>query len=580
MRNLPPGAKAPGSVAGSLSNSISGSGKHNKKKQMQQQAVIDESTRLISTDAQPAFEGKLLKLCCYISVTILSLTLIIVSALFFVYNAKTDGDSESIFAELPCYTKDPAITSALYTTTMKKIEVDLSKFPNAVCNDGSPAAYYYKPALSNVGHENIWNVHFEGGNWCTDEESCDFRSRLTRYNAKKIADGEDLKDPQSTWYVTSSKLWSDTMDVGGIFAPPPCSPLYGVHQIFVAYCSSDAWMGDMTATNETFGLHFQGANIYDAVVQSVLQIHGLQPAMDKCLVEECEKKPLLLLGGYSAGARGTMLHIDFVRKNLGPAVNVYGVMDSGMWLDIEPEPKAVRSGRLSLKQETINAMAMFKVHKTSILDWKCMDDHEGELWKCMFPQYRMPYVQTPYVVTSSQRDAFMELKLFAEGVQTMPDGVTWVSDSKDRREMHQKISSTFLETIFSLKKLRPDNAFFSAACLDHAVSLDQKYLNWVTTRDFSTTMLTALEKGLDRFGFITYDETCPKPCPARNVENDTLHTDLVFLDTCFPVGAACGGCHAYTHEERKSNTHGESDPRDHSVGYEIVLANYSMGDRR
>jgi hypothetical protein len=48
-----------------------------------------------------------------------------------------------------------------------------------------------------------------------------------------------------------------------------------------------------------------------------------------------------------------MLHIDFVRKNLGPAVNVYGVMESGMWLDIEPEPKAVRSGRLSLKQETI-----------------------------------------------------------------------------------------------------------------------------------------------------------------------------------------------------------------------------------
>jgi hypothetical protein len=113
-----------------------------------------------------------------------------------------------------------------------------------------------------------------------------------------------------------------------------------------------------------------------------------------------------------------------------------------------------------------------------------------------------------------------------------------------------------------------------------SVSLDQKYLNWVTTRDFSTTMLTALEKGLDRFGFITYDETCPKPCPARNVENDTLHTDLVFLDTCFPVGKACGGCYAYTHEERKSNTHGESDPRDHSVGYESVMANYSVGDRR
>jgi hypothetical protein len=88
---------------------------------------------------------------------------------------------------------------------MKKIEVDLSKFPNAVCNDGSPAAYYYKPALSNVGHENIWNVHFEGGNWCTDEESCDFRSRLTRYNAKKIADGVSQKMPSCCFYTFLSK---------------------------------------------------------------------------------------------------------------------------------------------------------------------------------------------------------------------------------------------------------------------------------------------------------------------------------------------------------------------------------------
>jgi hypothetical protein len=37
-------------------------------------------------------------------------------------------------------------------------------------------------------------------------------------------------------------------------------------------------------------------------------------------------------------------------------------------------------------------------------------------------------------------------------------------------------------------------------------SFDQTFLNWVTNKDFHTTMLSALEKGLERVGYIEYDK--------------------------------------------------------------------------
>eukprot|EP00959_Pyramimonas_sp_CCMP1952_P194170 4060437-Pyramimonas_sp.AAC.3 len=47
-------------------------------------------------------------------------------------------------------------------------------------------------------------------------------------------------------------------------------------------------------------MHFQGGSIYKAIIQEVLTTHGMQAAMDKCN-GKCDMKPLLVLGGYSAG---------------------------------------------------------------------------------------------------------------------------------------------------------------------------------------------------------------------------------------------------------------------------------------
>jgi hypothetical protein len=106
----------------------------------------------------------------------------------------------------------------------------------------------------------------------------------------------------------------------------------------------------------------------------------------------------------------------------------------------------------------------------------------------------------------------------------------------------RRVNSQCLASFWSLTE---ESLFFS-----HAVSLDQKFLNWVTNKDHATTMMTALEKGLDRVGYVTYDANCAKPCTSGetnqgrfpNDERPNEKEELLWRDTCEPVGTTCGLC--------------------------------------
>lgn len=47
----------------------------------------------------------------------------------------------------------------------------------ALCLDGSPGAFYYRPSAS--GATDKWQIFFEGGGWCYDEDDCSGRARTT-----------------------------------------------------------------------------------------------------------------------------------------------------------------------------------------------------------------------------------------------------------------------------------------------------------------------------------------------------------------------------------------------------------------
>ena len=73
----------------------------------------------------------------------------------------------------------------------------LASYPDARCNDGSNAGYYFLPAPSNRSRD--WVVMLDSGGWCWDEASC-------------------LERCATAASKCSSLLWSDVHSPGGILA--------------------------------------------------------------------------------------------------------------------------------------------------------------------------------------------------------------------------------------------------------------------------------------------------------------------------------------------------------------------------
>ena len=126
--------------------------------------------------------------------------------------------------------------SALAINKLSLTLLDTAKFPNAVCNDGTPSGYYHLPAPTKP---NRWVFHLEGGWWCWDDKSC-----IGRWSSSRG--------------MVSSSSWPSVRTPGGIFnVDPNLHPEWsGVNLVYLPYCSSDAWAGDGVG-HERFDLAVQ-----------------------------------------------------------------------------------------------------------------------------------------------------------------------------------------------------------------------------------------------------------------------------------------------------------------------------------
>src|SRR3990170_3449932 len=67
-------------------------------------------------------------------------------------------------------------TSSLHAAPLQKITVRDAARRQAVCNDGSPAVYYFRPG-SGAG-ANRWVIFLVGGGFCFSVDSCWLREIL------------------------------------------------------------------------------------------------------------------------------------------------------------------------------------------------------------------------------------------------------------------------------------------------------------------------------------------------------------------------------------------------------------------
>lgn len=329
---------------------------------------------------------------------------------------------------------------------------------NAVCNDGTKGGYYFSPA-SLAEADDTFVIHLPGGGQCYDEDSCN-----ERWKFKSIS--------MSSTNFPATKYKKGFMDNS-----MKKTPFWSANKVMLGYCSSDGYMGDAAASEETWGWHFRGQQLVLAMVRDLIRNHRLSSTST------------IVFSGGSAGARGVMVLIDLLVADYFPkGSKVLGFLDSPYYIDV-PSFSPLYKGfqyEESMKYKHMNTKNIISPECAAVYP----DD--SEQWKCQFGQYRMPFVKTSYFLISSQYDSY-QLQM---GTQTMPPY------GKSATEFVTRFGSTFQNSLIALRDLKLKEslsktspaatyAFYSWTCYNHDVSASSDFHTMAV--DEGVTQKDALE---------------------------------------------------------------------------------------
>ena len=181
--------------------------------------------------------------------------------------------------------------------------------PAALCNDGSPPAFWVRPG-SGAGAR-TWVIWLEGGGQCTSQASCAQRAK-----------GADAGHLTSAGFHAGSGA--------GVLSPSPAiNPrLYNANAVLIHYCSSDDWSGDRTSSvafdpADPATWQFQGRRIALASIASLRELGlGFRRASN------------IVLGGSSAGGLGVTVTANDILPTLPRSARVHLVNDAGFAIEV------------------------------------------------------------------------------------------------------------------------------------------------------------------------------------------------------------------------------------------------------
>lgn len=230
------------------------------------------------------------------------------------------GAAESISKVLPCG-KQGVAGGLGAGTDLTRYFVDTTRFPNAVCNDGTPAVFYYGPA-SRAEDRNKWIIFLQGGGSCNSGQKCAERwcSIDSNYGLDKM----------------SSSLTKEQIRGAGFLNPDAKNKFGTWNRVLIYYCSSDQWEGtrDNTVTATSTGgaqveysIQFRGAQIVDAVLDTLRNAtpgnrrrvvrHDADPSSDAApLWPDLDDATAVIFAGASGGGNGVKNNVDHVGAKL------------------------------------------------------------------------------------------------------------------------------------------------------------------------------------------------------------------------------------------------------------------------
>jgi len=264
--------------------------------------------------------------------------------------------------------------------------------------------------------------------------------------------------------------------MGGIFDKDPArNPWAGANLVYAGYCSSDALVGDASAASNNFSWPFRGQRILQSlfatlaegvsvanttVVHFANHTHADHNTYTTYTLTAQDK---VLFAGCSAGARGAMMSADYVQSMLPPgSPPVLAFFDSPLWVDVQPNEANI----VPLENQTAAIYGL--INATSRIPADCAAAYPGdEAWKCLYGQYRLPFVRTPYVLSASQFDKF-QLSYNEGGTPPYTGANLSYADA-----FQQVVRSVVLS--LPVESTQPRSAVYSSACYKHCTST----LAWV-----------------------------------------------------------------------------------------------------
>jgi hypothetical protein len=107
----------------------------------------------------------------------------------------------------------------------------------------------------------------------------------------------------------------------------------------------------------------------------------------------------LLLAGCSDGGAGALFNLDYASAWVPPNVQVHGLLDGALSVDIVP---IAGKGTMPLQEQTLALLRL--TNATGRLWPACQEAYPGAdvAWKCLYGQYRLPFVRTAYLLAQPQ----------------------------------------------------------------------------------------------------------------------------------------------------------------------------------
>lgn len=256
---------------------------------------------------------------------------------------------------------------------------DFAASDGAVCLDGSPGAFFFSPAV-NASNTNNWQIYFQGGGWCYEEQDCWNRAKGHIGSSNWLTDG-----------VSTSTL-------GGLLSPDcTVNPEFcNYNRVHILYCDGNSFSGnrDQPVTVNGQPIYFRGKRIMDAVLKTLARDHGLAAAEN------------VLLTGCSAGGLSTYLHADYVGQQLAgmaKGIKRYKAAPiSGFFLLHDTvEHKSVYADQMRYIFQLANSSGPGSMNDA------CLAAHApADKWMCNFAEVSYAHIESPVMPLNSALDSW------------------------------------------------------------------------------------------------------------------------------------------------------------------------------